>query len=282
LALEIKAAVIDLYNNEPNEGIRCIKDILSESDRSNGIAKLDYKVFNTRYKDEIPDLNYDIYISSGGPGSPFDGEGTSWEKNYFNLIDSIWSYNQNNHDKKKYLFFICHSFQMMNRFFKLGKVSKRDKTSFGLLPFTKTEEGFSEKLFAPLPDPFYAADIRLYQVTEPDMSVMNELGAKILSYEIPVVADKKEKAMTAIRISDEIIGTQFHPEADPDSMLYHFRKDERKQQIADLFGPGKYEEMLGWLNDENKLRLTRKTILPGFLNRAIKELNFIYSDKPLI
>lgn len=282
MAQDINAAVIDLYNNEPNEGIRCIKDILSETDKSNGISKLDYKVFDTRYKDEIPALDYDIFISSGGPGSPFEGEGTRWEKSYFNLIDEIWSYNQNDPERKKYLFFICHSFQMMSRFFKLGRVSKREKTSFGLLPFTKTEEGTAEQLFAPLPDPFYAADIRLYQVTEPDMNIMNELGAKILSYEIPVAADKKHKAMTAIRISDEIIGTQFHPEADPDSMMYHFRKDERKQQVADMFGPGKYDEMLGWLGDEDKLKLTRKTILPGFLTRAIKELNFIYQDKSAI
>ena len=76
---------------------------------------------------------------------------------------------------------------MMSRFFRFGRVSERDKTSFGLLPFSKTDEGNSDKLFEPLPDPFYAADIRKYQVTEPDIKVINELGAKILSYEIPVI-----------------------------------------------------------------------------------------------
>lgn len=274
----IKAAVIDLYNNEPNEGIRCIRDILSEAGNINGKTKFGYDVFETRYKEEIPDMTYDIFISSGGPGSPFEGEGTRWEKIYFNLIDEIWNYNQKNPEKKKYVFFICHSFQMMSRFFRLGRVSERDKTSFGLLPFSKTEKGNSDKLFGLLPDPFYAADIRKYQVTEPDIKVLNELGAEILSYEIPVVDGKKNKAMTAIRISDEIVGTQFHPEADPESMLYHFKNDERKQQIADLFGPGKYDEMLGWLNDGNKIKLTRKTILPGFLSQAVKDLNSIFSE----
>ena len=276
MAQVIKAAVIDLYNNERNEGIRCIKDILSESNRNNGYSPLEYNVFETRYKSEVPDISYDIFISSGGPGSPFEGEGSRWEKNYFDLIDTIWNYNQNNNEKKKYIFFICHSFQMMSRFFKLGTISKRDKTSFGLLPFNKTEAGMSDPLLKSLPDPFYAADIRLYQVTDPDTKILDELGAEILSYEIPLV-DKKEKAMTAIRISNEITGTQFHPEADPGSMLYHFEQEERKQQVIDLFGPGKYEEMLGWLNDEDKLKLTRETVLPGFLNRAIKELSSIYT-----
>ena len=111
----IKAAVIDLYNNERNEGIRCIKDILSAASKSNGNSPLEFNVFETRYKNEIPGPDYDIFISSGGPGSPFEGKGTQWEKKYFNLIDTIWNYNQNNPEKKKYVFFICHSFQMMSR-----------------------------------------------------------------------------------------------------------------------------------------------------------------------
>ncbi len=266
----VKAAVIDLYNNEPNEGIRCIKDILSEVDTGDGVS-FDYKVFETRYKEEIPGQDYDIFISSGGPGNPFDGEGTRWEKLYFKLIDKILDHNQNNPERKKYLFFICHSFQIMSRYFKLGKVSRRDKTSFGLLPFTKTKEGADDRLLKNLPDPFYAADIRQYQVTDPDKKVFDELGAKILSYEIPV-SERTEKAFTAVRISNEIIGTQFHPEADPESMLYHFRQEERRRQVEDLFGPGKYEEMIGWLQYEDKVKLTRKTILPGFLGYAVKEL----------
>ncbi len=272
----IKAAVIDLYNNEPNEGIRCIKDILSDISTENGLS-FNYKVFETRYKDEIPGEDYDIFISSGGPGNPFDGEGKRWEKVYFDLVDSIWNHNQNNPERKKYIFFICHSFQLMSRHFKLGQVSKRDKTSFGLLPFSKTEDGLDDRLLKDLPDPFYAADIRQYQVTDPEKRVFNELGAKILSYEIPVGEGKQDKAFTAVRMSDEIIGTQFHPEADPESMLYHLRQDERRKQIEDLFGSGKYEKMLSWLNDEDKMKLTRKTILPGFLNTAVKELTSTYS-----
>ncbi len=272
----IKAAVIDLYNNEPNEGIRCIKDILSDTSTENELS-FQYKVFETRYKNEVPAMDYDIFISSGGPGDPFDGEGTQWEKLYFKLVDSIWNHNQNNPERKKYIFFICHSFQVMSRFFKLGKVSKRDKASFGLLPFTKTNEGSTDRLLKDLPEPFYAADIRQYQVTEPDQKIFDELGAKILSYEIQAKEVKNNRAFTAVRISNEIVGTQFHPEADPESMLYHFRQEERRKQVEDIFGPGKYEEMLGWLNDEDKVKLTRQIILPGFINNAMKELTSTYS-----
>jgi len=120
----IRIATIDLYNNERNEGMRCIKEIASEvKSRKNG-TDISYEVFDTRFKDEVPGLDKDIYISSGGPGSPFEGEGTKWEKDYFNLIQKIWDHNQNNPERKKYLFFICHSFQMMGRFFKFGTLFK--------------------------------------------------------------------------------------------------------------------------------------------------------------
>ncbi len=268
---EIKITTIDLYNNEPNEGMRCIRDIVKEvSDNYN--FDISYDVFETRYKNIIPSLDYDIFISSGGPGSPFEGEGTEWEKKYFNLLDRIWNYNQTNPEKKKYMFFICHSFQMMARFFQFGEVNKRFINSFGVMPFAKTEDGNSDFILKNLPDPFYAADIRHWQVVDANNKILNELGASILSWEIPEEENKDNPAITAVRISDEIVGTQFHPEADPASMLYHFRQPERKEYVIKRYNEDKYFEMIEWLKDPQKIIKTRQTVLPGFLKNAIDEL----------
>ena len=76
----VKAAIIELYNNEQNQGMRCIQDIIKEADARFPNDKLEYKIYDSRYKGEVPDTSYDIYISSGGPGDPFDGKGTKWEK----------------------------------------------------------------------------------------------------------------------------------------------------------------------------------------------------------
>ena len=273
----IKIATIDLYNNERNEGIRCIREIVSEAQSRNKELNISYEVFNTRFKDEIPALNNDIFISSGGPGSPFEGEGTKWEKNYFNLIQKIWDHNQNNPKRKKYLFFICHSFQMMGRFFKFGRVSKRHSKSFGVMPFTITKEGKSDNILQRLSNPFYAADIRQFQVTEPDNKVFKELGAKILSFEIVDDNEKAQPALAAVRISDEIVGTQFHPEADPKSMLYHFKQDERKKQVVEKYGEERYFEMIKILERPDTIQKTRKTVIPSFLNYAIDELSTVLS-----
>jgi len=74
----ISVAIIDMYNNTPNQGMRCIKQLLSD-----GLAEQDvefnYTVFDLRGQNEIPDLSYDIYISTGGPGSPLAGNGQEWE-----------------------------------------------------------------------------------------------------------------------------------------------------------------------------------------------------------
>ncbi|MCX8106794.1 MAG: hypothetical protein N3D80_13085 [Ignavibacterium album] len=268
---KIKIATIDLYNNEPNEGIRCIRDIVNETANNNSHLDIQYSVFETRYKGITPDLDYDIFISSGGPGSPFEGEGTQWEKDYFLLLEKIWNHNQKS-DEKKFIFFICHSFQMMARFFQIGEVNKRFLKSFGVKQFSKTEDGDKDLILAGITNPLYAADIRQWQVVNPDYKHLNELGAKILSWEIPEEENKANPALGAVRISNEIVGTQFHPEADPASMLYHFRQKERKEYIINRYGEKVYHQMIEWLEDEDKIKLTRKTVLPSFLNNAINEL----------
>ncbi|MCH8032839.1 MAG: GMP synthase [Bacteroidetes bacterium] len=270
---KIKIATIDLYNNERNEGMRCIGEIVEETKKKFNDLDISYNVYETRFKEDIPGIDSDIFISSGGPGNPFDGKGKKWEKDYFNLIEKIYSHNQTNTDKKKYIFFICHSFQMMARFFEFGKVNKRNSKSIGVMPFEKTESGKTNIILEQLPNPFYAADIREYQVTNPNKKVINDMRAKILSYEILDDNSVGESAIAAVRISNEIVGTQFHPEADPESMLYHFNRPDEKKQIVDTYGEERYNRMLEILQEPNAVKLTRKTVIPNFLNKAIDELN---------
>ena len=266
----IKVAIIDLYNNEKNEGMRCIKEIVTDSNKYSS-AKVDYDVFESRYKGDIPGMDYNIYISSGGPGSPFDGEGKEWERKYFDLVDKIWNYNQSLNEQKKYLFFICHSFQMMGRFFKFGEVIKRKEESFGLFPFEKTKAGSNDILFNNLPDPFYGADFRKFQIINPDEKKIKELGGEILAFE-QETSENDHPAIMALRLSKEIAGTQFHPEADPESMMYHFIQPERKEHIIKKYNEEKYNEMINLLGQPDKIKLTRKTVLPNFLKEAIKNL----------
>ncbi len=73
---KVKLAILDMNNKVPNQGLRCIKDIASEFE-----DQLEWKVYDVRGENQVPDLSYDIYICSGGPGSPLlKGE---WKDRFF-------------------------------------------------------------------------------------------------------------------------------------------------------------------------------------------------------
>jgi GMP synthase-like glutamine amidotransferase len=269
----IRVAILDLYNRAPNEGMRCIQSILANYATQNQLP-VDYQIFEVRYANEIPKAaDFDVYISTGGPGSPFDGEGLAWEKSYFDLIDELWSHNQQQHHRKKHLFAICHSFQMLCRHFKLGEVTRRKSTSFGTFPVHETEQGRSEVVFEGLADPFFAVDSRDWQVIQPKQSQLYKLGASVLAIEKERPHVFLERAVMAIRLSDEFIGTQFHPEADAQGMSMYFRQPEKKRYILDTYGEDKYEEMLRSLNDPQKIAMTQQTIIPAFLKVAVQALH---------
>ncbi|GAB3883830.1 type 1 glutamine amidotransferase [Spirosoma agri] len=265
-----KIAVLDMNNNHANEGMRCILHLI-RSVQGNDQAELAFDVFNVRAGTEIPGLDYDIYISSGGPGSPLASE-EAWEKPYFNLIDQLFAWNRKN-DRKKFVFLICHSFQLTVRHLELGFLSKRKSTSFGIFPIHQTDDGCADAVFQGLPEPFYAVDSRDYQITEPNLDRMNEMGASILCLEKIRPHVPLDRAVMAIRFSPEIVGTQFHPEADNEGMLRYFLTDEKRNQIVTNFGQEKYDEMVAYLQDPDKIALTESVILPGFLRQAIAALS---------
>jgi len=89
---KIRVAILDLYEGHPNQGMRCIRELLDQYRTEKGID-LEYNEFEVRLQKETPDDTYDIYISSGGPGSPLDSEGSEWEKAYFGWLSLIERHN---------------------------------------------------------------------------------------------------------------------------------------------------------------------------------------------
>jgi len=264
-------AILDLYNGAKNMGMSNIQQILTK----NGF---DFEVFDVRAKMEIPNGTHDLYISTGGPGSPYDGEGGEWENRYFNLIDKIWDHNQTN-EKKKHIFFICHSFQMMVRHFDIGYVCKRKSMSFGVFPIHKTKEGENDAILKTLADPFFAADFRHYQVVQPKDEKIAELGGAILSLEKVRPHLDFERAIMAMRISPEFFGTQFHPEADPEGMKIYYRNPERRAEVIEQHGENKYDYILNQLDekDADSILHTYNYLLPAFLTQSYNHLQAFYS-----
>ena len=266
----IKIAVLDMYDNWANEGMRCIRQIATRFLEQDGIEG-SFEVFNVRANNEIPDLEaFDIFISSGGPGSPLAAN-TQWEKDYFAFVDSLFAYNRR-HARKKFMFLICHSFQMVCRHLGLAEVTRRQSTSFGVMPIHRMGDGYAEFLFHGLPEPFYAVDSRDYQVTQVNEAKMRELGAQALCLEKERPHIPLERAVMAIRFSPEVFGTQFHPEADSRGMLRYYLMDDKRKWVIETHGEAKYFEMIDRLDDPDKIMLTEAVIIPSFLHHAAEQL----------
>jgi GMP synthase-like glutamine amidotransferase len=266
-----KIAVLDMNAGRPNEGMRCITSLMGEFLSQDGV-KGNYDVFEVRNRQEMPDINeYDIFVSSGGPGSPLK-MGVEWEEKYFNFLDSILHHNLSQ-SQKKHVFLICHSFQLACLHWDVARVTKRRSTSFGIFPIYKTLSGENEVLFKDLEDPFYAVDSRDYQVVGPNEWKLDTLDGKVLCREKIRPNVPLERAVMAIRFSNEIFGVQFHPEADAEGMLRYFGKEEKRNQIVKRHGKKKYLEMITQLDDKSKIWKTNKTLIPTFLKLATEAID---------
>jgi len=266
-----RVAILDLNNGAPNQSMRCLREIIRQFGKANQ-SDIILTEFNVREKLSVPDTSYDIYISSGGPGDPLESKGSDWERLYFKWLNEIESWNADADNlQKKYVFFICHSFQLVCRHWELANVCKRNSTSFGVFPIHLLEDGKDEPVFDGMGDPFYAVDSRDFQVIEPRMNILYK-GAKILCIEKDRPHLPYERAIMAIRFSDYFIGTQFHPEADAIGMSMYLKTDEKKKTVIANHGEEKWKSMIEQLNDPDKILWTYSHILPNFLNIALNSL----------
>jgi len=270
---KLKVAILDLYEGVPNQGMRCLRNILVEFGEDNNI-QVEWKEFDVRLKNDVPDMSFDVFISSGGPGSPLESRYSDWEKKYFAWLNDVERWNSNPaNQQKKFVFFICHSFQLSARYYNVGIITKRRSTAFGIFPIHMLADGVNEPVFAGLRDPFYAVDSRDYQVIQPNYSVLEKMGAKILCIEKDRPHVPYERAIMGIRYNEYMIGTQFHPEADASGMTMYLNREDKKKTVIESHGEEKWRNMIEHLNDPDKILWTYSHVLPNFLNQAVEQLH---------
>lgn len=264
----VKLAILDLYEGFENQGMRGIREIVNSFADHHGLD-ITITEFDVRRKLEVPDTSFDIFISSGGPGSPLESEGSEWEAAYFSWLQQIEQWNANPANlRKKHVFFICHSFQLACRHYRVGNVCKRRSTSFGVFPVHMINTAEAEPVFAGLKEPFYAVDSRDFQVIEPNHQRLRDMGASLLCIEKARPHVALERAVMAIRFSPYFFGTQFHPEADAIGMTMYLLREDKKKTVIENHGEAKWQDMIDHLSDPDKILYTHDTILPNFLRLA--------------
>ncbi len=268
--MNIKLAILDLNDNTTNLGLRSIVEHVEAVNED-----IYYEIFDVRHKNEIPSLDFDIYISSGGPGDPRVGDGI-WDVNYHAWIDALVKNNLDESNPKKFVFFICHSFQIACIHFKFGQLGLRNKKSFGTYPCYLTGNGLYEDVFHGLPNPMYIADFRSFEVLEDSYEIKSHTYPKVLAVEQIDIMDPRERAIMALRFTPEMIGSQFHPEAYAEGMYDYFNQPERKAMVIEEHGEERLNQMIRDLIHPNKITLTNSTILPNFLRISIEK---VYGEK---
>ncbi|MFZ2784035.1 MAG: GMP synthase [Sediminibacterium sp.] len=269
---KLKIAILDLYEGAANQGMRCIREIIQQWGASSHF-EISLTEFDVRLQLMVPGLDFDIFISSGGPGSPLESEGSEWENLYFNWIKTIDEWNAGEgHFPKKHVFFICHSFQLASRYYRIGNVCKRKSTAFGVFPIHMLEEGKYELVFNGLQDPFYSVDSRDFQVIEPDHVKLRKTGGHILAIEKDRPHVPFERAIMAIRFNPYCIGTQFHPEADASGMAMYLQREDKKRTVIENHGEIKWQSMVEQLQDPEKIIWTHDHVLSNFLELASADL----------
>lgn len=274
----LRVALLDLNAGVPNQGMRCLREILEASDGRYAGASVLWDEFDVRTTNRMPGLDYDLYLSSGGPGSPFEAEGTPWGAAYAAWLDALWAYNHRpdvvaGERVPKFGFFICYSFELLVAHFGLATLGPRRSESFGIFPVHKTDAGEADPLLRSVDEPFYGADFRSWQAIQPDEARLAELGGCVLAIEKDRPHVDLERAVMALRLGEAFVATQFHPEADPDGMQLHFRTDHRKEDIVARHGAEKYAQILHLVSHPDFLLRTYTALLPDFLRDVTERIH---------
>src|SRR5690606_10083387 len=111
---------------------------------------------------------------------------------------------------------------------------------------------------------------------------MRRMGMEITAMESPEDDVEFELALMAVRFSDEMYGTQFHPEAHPDGMVYYLNRADKREMILSRYGKDVYDTMMHNALDPGRLTATRDHILPGFIRNAADNVMAFSDASPVL
>jgi GMP synthase-like glutamine amidotransferase len=168
--------------------------------------------------------------------------------------------------QNKPVLLICHSFQIACRHFDIGKVGLRKSKQLGILPIHPT---VSHAIFDQLPDPFFALESRLYQITEPNDAKIESMGATIIALEKIRPQLPYERALMGVAFSDTMIGVQFHPEATKERLTTYFNTEAIKTAVLEDFSEDKWNQIIQSLEEDGKIKHTCSRFIPNFLNQML-------------
>ncbi|MEW5855646.1 MAG: hypothetical protein AB2A00_43125 [Myxococcota bacterium] len=280
----LKLCLVDMNNGVANEATRCfrrISDAFQARVRAaNPRLETSLKHVQPRNLGELPGEDMDLVLSSGGPGSPYDGYEDPWCTGYRKFVDSVIERSLQRAATAPGLLVVCHSFEIVVSHLQVAKLQPRDKRKFGVMPAYMTPEGMRSPLLSPFGDRLFAFEHRNWEAVDLDEKRLRELGGQLLARESRDGVSKG-RGLMAFKFAPGVEGTQFHPEADRAGVVAWINKPDMAAAFKDAYGDYTYEQMIDTLADPTRLARTFALLIPGWLTREFNRLAAARGWQPL-
>lgn len=271
----LRLCLADMNNGHPNQASRCFRVLVdgffSKVKAKNPQLSTSYLVVQPRNLHELPPDDCDLYLSSGGPGGPFDHDGEPWLAGYRAWLDRVVERNLKEGPSAPGLFGVCYTFELLIEHFGVAHMAERSRRKFGVMPVYMTPEGSAHTLTGIFGDRLFAFEHRNWEAIDLDERRLRELGGTLLAQESRDGVSKG-RALLALDFAPGVEGTQFHPEADKPGVVAWLRKREQAEAFIEAYGAVTYERMLRTLDNPKRLARTFTSLIPGWLTRRFNHL----------
>lgn len=272
---ELSICLIDMNSGHVNQAMRCFRGIVTAFfDRvrqKNPNLMCRVAEVSPRDTNHAIPRDCDIYIGSGGPGSPFDGDAQPWFSDFSGFCDWMLEQARREDEEQKSLFGVCYTYELLVRHFRVADMVTRDSRKFGVMPIYTTSYGQSHPLLGAFKDRLFAFEHRNWEAVNPDEKRMKELGGGLLAQESRD-GYSKGRGLLGIDFGPGIEAVQFHPEADRAGVMSWVARPEQAAAFRATYGEETYQAMLRTLDDQNRLARTFALVIPGFLQRRFNTL----------
>ncbi len=271
----LRLCIVDMNNAHVNQAMRCLRGIASQFFARVTAQNPDlpcelYEVSPRDTNHPVP-RDCDLYLSSGGPGSPFDGDDQPWYADYGHFSNEVVDSAIAGGPEQKSVFAVCYSFEVLVRHFEVAHIGPRGERKFGVMPIYTTTEGQTHPLFAPFGDRLFAFEHRNWEAVDLDETKLRALGGKLLARESRDGVSKG-RAILGLDLAPGIETVQFHPEADRPGVMNWVSRPEQAAAFKATYGEVTYQAMLRTLDDPRRLARTYALVIPGWLARRFNVL----------
>ncbi|MBX3129089.1 MAG: hypothetical protein KF718_20400 [Polyangiaceae bacterium] len=287
----LRIVFIDMNAGVQNQAMRCLASVVSHFEaaarRDNPGLRIEERRVSPRDTGEAPPRDGDLYIATGGPGSPWEGPGTRWYDDFRRFVDVVLDEQERGLAVAKSLFPICYSYELLTMHLELARVEERDDRKFGVMPVYTTTAGRVHPLLAPFGDRLFAFEHRHWEVVDFDEAKLARLHGQVLATESREGRSDKGSAVLGFHIGRAIETVQFHPEADLSGIFHWLDQPEHSQAFRDAYGEETYQRMLRTLHNPRRVQRVHAELIPGWMRRRFNAMaeergyNRIEEDPPI-